>query len=51
MIWLLALPVVLVVGVYVAASVVADAAMLVEAGGWWMLSVYLVVRRSSESMR
>lgn len=41
--WLLALPLVLLVGVYVVASVVSDAAMLVDVGGWWMLSLYLVV--------
>jgi hypothetical protein len=41
--WLLGLPVVLLVGLYVAASVVSDAAMLVDAGVWWMLSLYLVV--------
>ncbi len=41
--WLLALPLVLLVGAIIVQSILADAAMLVGAGGWWMLGVYLVV--------
>ena len=36
---LVALP----IGLFVASSVLADAANLVNAGGWWMLLLYLVV--------
>jgi len=36
---LIALP----VGAAVVWSILADASMLVGAGGWWMLGVYLVV--------
>jgi hypothetical protein len=35
--------VVLAIGAAVVASVVADADMLVDAGGWWMLLLFLVV--------
>jgi len=31
------------IGAFVAWSILADASMLVGAGGWWMLGVYLVV--------
>jgi len=31
------------VGSYVALSIAADAALLVDAGGWWMLGLYGVV--------
>ncbi len=31
------------VGALVVWSILADASMLVDAGGWWMLGVYLVV--------
>jgi hypothetical protein len=33
----------LAVGAFVVSSILADAAMLVEAGGWWMLGLYGVV--------
>jgi hypothetical protein len=36
---LVALP----IGAFVVWSVLADASMLVEAGGWWMLLLYLIV--------
>jgi hypothetical protein len=37
-----ALLVALPIGLVVVGSVLADAAMLVDAGGWWMLLLYLV---------
>ena len=40
---LLGLVVALIVGIYVVSSILADAAMLVTAGGWWMLGLYAVV--------
>jgi hypothetical protein len=40
---LIGLAVALVIGAVVVSSVLADARMLVDAGGWYMLGLYLVV--------
>jgi hypothetical protein len=40
---LLSLGVTVLIGALVVASIVAEAAWLVDVGGWWMLLLYLVV--------